>query len=63
MHIVMTANAAWNIAHFRRTLLEALIADSHRITVIAPSDPPGRKDESRFARFGNPSDSTRPNPL
>lgn len=38
MHIVMTVNAAWNIWNFRRPVVEALIADGHRITVLAPAD-------------------------
>lgn len=38
MHIVMTVNAAWNIWNFRRGLVEALIADGHRVTILAPPD-------------------------
>ena len=38
MHILMTVNAAWNIWNFRRPLVEALAADGHRITVLAPFD-------------------------
>lgn len=38
MHILMTVNAAWNIWNFRRPLVEALQADGHRITVLAPPD-------------------------
>lgn len=38
MHILMTVNAAWNIWNFRRTLVEALTGDGHRITVLAPPD-------------------------
>jgi len=38
MHILMTVNAAWNIWNFRRPLVEALLADGHRITVLAPPD-------------------------
>ena len=38
MHILMTANAAWNIWNFRRPLVETLAADGHRITVSAPLD-------------------------
>lgn len=37
-HIVMTVNAAWNIANFRLPLVKALLADGHRVTVLAPSD-------------------------
>lgn len=38
IHVLMTVNAAWNIWNFRRPLVEALIADGHRITVLAPAD-------------------------
>jgi glycosyltransferase involved in cell wall biosynthesis len=38
MHVVMTVNAAWNIWNFRRPLVEALLADGHRVTVVAPED-------------------------
>ena len=38
MHIVLTVNAAWNIANFRRGLVQALTDDGHRITVLAPPD-------------------------
>ncbi|OOY02798.1 glycosyltransferase family 4 protein [Thioclava sp. F28-4] len=38
MHILMTVNAAWNIWNFRRPIVEALIADGHRITLLAPRD-------------------------
>lgn len=35
---MMTGNAAWNIWNFRRNLVAALLADGHRITVLAPAD-------------------------
>lgn len=38
LHIMMTVNAAWNIWNFRRPVVEALIADGHRVTVLAPAD-------------------------
>lgn len=38
MHILMTANAAWNIWNFRRPLVDALIADGNRVTILAPVD-------------------------
>lgn len=38
MHVLMTVNAAWNIWNFRRSLVEALSGDGHRITVLAPPD-------------------------
>ncbi|MCH8466819.1 MAG: glycosyltransferase family 4 protein [Roseinatronobacter sp.] len=38
MHIVMTVNAAWNIRNFRLPLVTALLADGHRIRVLATPD-------------------------
>lgn len=38
MHIVVTVNAAWNIWNFRRPLVERLLADGHRVTILAPRD-------------------------
>ncbi len=38
MHIVLTVNKAWNILNFRRPLVEALVADGHRVTILAPYD-------------------------
>jgi glycosyltransferase involved in cell wall biosynthesis len=38
MNIVMTVNASWNIWNFRRPVVEALIADGHDVTVLAPKD-------------------------
>lgn len=38
IHVLMTVNAAWNIWNFRKSLVEALLADGHRVTVLAPPD-------------------------
>lgn len=38
LHVVMSVNAAWNIWNFRRPLVDALLADGHRVTVLAPRD-------------------------
>lgn len=38
LHILMTVNAAWNILNFRRPLVEALLANGHRVTIVAPED-------------------------
>lgn len=38
MHILMTVNAAWNIWNFRRPVVQALLEDGHRVTVLAPPD-------------------------
>ena len=39
LHVVLTVNAAWNVLNFRRPLVEALVADGHKVTVLAPQDP------------------------
>lgn len=39
LHIVLTVNAAWNIVNFRRPVVEAFLADGHRVTILAPPDP------------------------
>ena len=51
MHVMMTVNAAWNIWNFRRPLVEALAADGHQITVLAPPDASVAKLESLGCRF------------
>lgn len=38
VNILISVNAAWNIWNFRRPLVEALIADGHKITILAPKD-------------------------
>lgn len=38
LHIVLTVNAAWNVANFRMPLVKALLADGHRVTILAPAD-------------------------
>ena len=38
MNILMTVNSAWNIWNFRRPLVEALSADGHQVTLLAPPD-------------------------
>lgn len=38
MHILMTVNAAWNIWNFRRPVVDSLIGDGHRVSVLAPPD-------------------------
>ena len=51
MHIMMTVNAAWNIWNFRRALVQALLADGHRVTVLAPPDDSVRKLEQLGCGF------------
>lgn len=51
MHVLMTANIAWNIWNFRRPIVDALLADGHRVTVLAPSDDSVGKLETLGCRF------------
>jgi|TARA_R100000935_G_scaffold57753_1_gene92470 glycosyltransferase involved in cell wall biosynthesis len=51
MHILITVNAAWNIWNFRRPLVEALSADGHQITVLAPPDDSVAELEQIGCRF------------
>lgn len=51
MHVLMTANIAWNIWNFRRPIVEALCADGHRVTVLAPADDSVGKLEALGCRF------------
>lgn len=37
-HVVLTVNACWNLINFRQRLVESLLADGHRVTVLAPED-------------------------
>lgn len=38
MHILITVNSAWNVLNFRHPIVVAMIADGHRVTVLAPHD-------------------------
>lgn len=38
VNILLSVNAAWNIWNFRRPLIEALLADGHAVTILAPKD-------------------------
>lgn len=51
MHVLMTVNAAWNIWNFRRPIVEALIAEGHSVTVLAPRDDSVTKLETLGCRF------------
>lgn len=37
-HIVITVNAAWNLWNYRTGLIRALLAQGHRVTLLAPED-------------------------
>lgn len=51
MHILITVNAAWNLANFRRSLIEKLIADGHQVTALAPLDEHAAKLREIGCRF------------
>lgn len=36
MKVVLTANTAWNLAHFRRPVIEDLLSDGHEVVALAP---------------------------
>ena len=38
MHVLMTANTAWNIWNFRKPIVCSLLDDGHSVTVLAPPD-------------------------
>lgn len=38
MHVMVCANSCWTIWNFRRAVIEALIDDGHKVTVVAPAD-------------------------
>ncbi len=38
MHIIVTANTAWNIWNFRRAVIQSLLDDGHSVLVLAPYD-------------------------
>ena len=64
LRIVLTANAAWNIAHFRRPLVEALVADGHKVVVVAPEDATVGALEDLGCRFAPlPMDQSGLNPF
>lgn len=37
-HVLLTANACWNVLNFRRPIVVALLAAGHKVTVLAPFD-------------------------
>lgn len=50
MHVLVTVNAAWNVWNFRRPVVEALLAEGHRVTVLAPADDHGARLEAMGCR-------------
>jgi hypothetical protein len=53
VNILMTANATWTVWNFRRPLVEALLLDGHKITVVAPADDSAEQLESVGCRIIN----------
>lgn len=51
MNVVMSVNAAWNIWNFRQPLVEALLADGHTVTILAPRDDTVAKLEALGCAF------------
>jgi glycosyltransferase involved in cell wall biosynthesis len=38
LHVLLTVNSAWNAVNFRHALISGLLAQGHRVTVLAPAD-------------------------
>jgi len=38
MHVLMTVNSAWNIYNFRLPVLDQLLSEGHKVTILAPQD-------------------------
>lgn len=38
MHVLLTGNTTFKLANFRESLIRRLLADGHRVTVVAPPD-------------------------
>src|SRR5690606_24573405 len=51
MHILVTANSAWNIVNFRRPIISALQVSGHSVTVLAPPDDSVSEIEGLNCRF------------
>ncbi|MDA7760398.1 glycosyltransferase, partial [Amylibacter sp.] len=51
MQILITVNAAWNVLNFRHPIVVAMIADGHRVTVLAPRDDSVAELEGLGCRF------------
>ena len=49
--IVISSNGAWNLANFRKPVIEALVANGHDVIAVAPADGAERKLVAMGARF------------
>ena len=63
-HVLLTVNAAWNLAHFRAPVIGALAARGDRLTALAPADDAVPRLEAAGVRHVPlPMDSRGLNPL
>ncbi|WP_112310545.1 glycosyltransferase family 4 protein [Pseudogemmobacter bohemicus] len=51
MHVLMSVNAAWNIRNFRMPVLQHLLDEGHRVTILAPRDESVPELEALGCRF------------
>ena len=51
MKIIISSNTAWNLANFRKPVIEAFVAAGHEVIAAAPADGHERKLEAMGARF------------
>ncbi len=51
MKVLLTANSAWNVKNFRLPIVNSLLGDGHRVTVLAPHDETARDLEAMGCKF------------
>lgn len=51
MKILISSNSAWNLANFRKPVIEALVAAGHKVICTAPADGQEHRLEAMGARF------------
>jgi glycosyltransferase involved in cell wall biosynthesis len=49
--ILLSSNSAWNLANFRKPIIEALISAGHEVVVVAPADGEEGRLKAMGARF------------
>ena len=49
--VLITANSAWNVVHFRAPLVAALVGEGHEVMVLAPDDGTSDRITGLGARF------------
>ena len=49
--IMLSSNSAWNLANFRKPVIEALVAAGYDVVAVAPADGSERQLEAMGARF------------